>query len=208
MWQKVLNTAKQALYLGGIEAECGYPAEKYRDITEPVCRVNMKGADLQTGIYTVLVQIQSPVSLGAEGCEAVAHQAAQSMMLDASQCHIGTCNFDGRTGLFYVEIAAAYETYRPAVSINGTAVKFARSFTVWKSNESGQWEFELLEYIPTGRREQAFPQESFSITYTRNGWTEQYSGCQWSLWKQEEQTGGTLRTWKGTAGNRSMTEIT
>ena len=94
-----------------------------------VCRVNMKEADLQTGIYTVLVQIQSPVSLGAEGCERIAHQAAKSMMLDARECHIGSCNFDGRTGLFFVEISARYETFRPALSLN-ERVRKQLSFSV------------------------------------------------------------------------------
>ena len=204
MWQTVLNNAKQALYLGGIEAECGYPPEKYKDITEPVCRVNMKEADLQTGIYTVLVQIQSPVSLGAEGCERIAHQAAKSMMLDARECHIGSCNFDGRTGLFFVEISARYETFRPALSLNETVLKFARSFVGRKTAEGGQWEFEILEYIPTGRVEQTFPESNFTVVYTRNSVTERYTGCQWTEWKQEEQTGGILRTWKGTAGSRSV----
>ena len=209
MWQTVLNNARQALYLGGIEAECGYPPEKYKDITEPVCRLNMKEADLRTGQYTVLVQIQSPVSLGAEGCEAVAHQAAKSMMLDAAECHVGSCGFDGRTGLFFVEISAVYETYRPELALNDTVMKFARSFTSRRTSESGQWEnvpweFEILEYIPTGRVDQNIPLANFTVTYTRNGITEQYTGCQWTDWKQEEQTGGTLHTWKGTAAARSV----
>ena len=204
MWQTVLNNVKQALYLGGIEAECGYPAERYRDITEPVCRVNMKGADLHTGTYTVLVQIQSPVSLGAAGCEEIAHQAAKSMMLDARECQIGSCNFDGRTGLFFVEITGVYETYRPQVTINDTALKFARSFVSQWTGENGKWEFEIREYVPTGRVDQSFPTANFTVVYTHNGVTEQYTGCGWDDWKQEEQAGGTLRTWKGTAAGRSI----
>lgn len=211
MWQTVLSNAKQALYMNNIEAESGYPAEKYRDITEPVCRVNLKSADMLTGKYTLLVQIQSPVSLGAEGCERMAHDAAKALMPEASECHIGVCDFDGRTGLFFVEITAVYETHKPTVMLNDITLKFVRSFTSWRgeNSQAGSWaevprEFEIVEFVPAGRTEQAFPEENFTVFYTRNGRMEQYNGCRWTYWKQEEQLGGILRTWRGTAEGASV----
>ena len=215
MWQTVLALAKQALHMDNIQAESGYPSEKYQDITEPVCRVNLKAVEMFSGKYTVAVQVVSPATLGAEGCEQMAHRAAKELMNDANECQIGPCSFDGRTGLFSMEITAIYETDAPKIQLDGTSMKYVRTFTSWREEGDGTvawdqlpWEFELVEQIPWGEVEQTLPEGTFTLIHTGNGIRETFHNCVWTYRKREIEPGGFRQIWRGRAPSREVTATT
>ena len=209
MDQVILENAVQALRTAGFDTERGFFGAGIQRITGPVCAVNLQSAALFSGSCTVTVRVLSPAELGAEDCEDAALQAAQALRGDASACHVGRCSFDGRTGLFSVEITAVFLTDLPSVTLGTTAMKYVRSFTSWRTGENDgvnwsaePWEFQIEEYIPLGCEEQEFPEENFTVSYTRDGKTEGYLESSWTYRKRQQDAGGLRQIWRGTAVSR------
>lgn len=187
MGQLILSNAVQALNDGGIPAERGYPAGKLRIISEPVCAVSLQSADVRTKKVTLLATVLCPAELGAPLCEETALEAGELLATQGGKCSVGACRFDGRTGLFYVEVTAEFALETPKITIGETKLTHVLAFTSWRTLDeevtdwlNTKWNFRLEEYFPLGDSEDANPVDSFMLTHTSENGTETYSGCTWT----------------------------
>ncbi len=219
-----INRGMTALQQAGIRTQRGFPAEKLPCLTGPVAAVSLGQA--QEGAVTVAVRIYGPAKLGGQSCENMAFLAAEALASSGAKCQIGSCEFDGKTGLFCLPIQASFAwpifAADAAVQINGETVsnlvrvstKF-RSVRVkttdWDGNSTvtieKYWRVELEDILPAGSISQT-AEDDFSLVITRSNGTEQYEGCRWESVSTEPMDSGLRRVRVALTGNQPVTAVT
>lgn len=104
----------QTLQEVGIRAQRGFPSGKMPYLTEPVAGVSV--GEVKDGAVTAVVRIYAPASRGAVACEDTAALAMQSLSLLQAQCSMGSCEFDGKSGLFCLPLRATFVQMDPTPS--------------------------------------------------------------------------------------------
>lgn len=203
----------------GVPAERATPGEKITAITQPVAAVSRKGADLEDNSETVLITMLCPSVMGAKGCEESAMEVANVLAAEGISCTVGECQFDGRTGLFCVEVTARLEEEavveedpRVEIALEDTQLACAVSFTAWRTVDENTpdladavWNFQLEEFVPLGSSEETDPEEPFDLVLTSGSVQETYGQCVWIYEKRVSEGSGTRKLRTGIAGSRTVT---
>lgn len=184
-----LGDVVQALADAGIPTERAFPARKLAMITEPVAAVSLKQAQMRGQTLTVQVRILSPAELGAATCEETALAAGETLTELGGDCTVEECRFDGRTGMFSVDITAQFLTEIPKVKLNGTLLQYVEAFTCWRTVDEdagvteldqAKWYFRLEEFFPAGVDEEEEPEEPFELMHISAIGSETYCSCKWT----------------------------
>lgn len=208
MGQLILSNVVQALNDAGIPAERGYPSRKMAVLTEPVAAVNLQQAAIRGQTLTALVTILSPVELGAAVCEETALEAGDILTEQGGSCTVAECRFDGRTGLFSVEISAQFQTAFPKVKLGNLLLQHVEAFTCWRTVDEdagitelnkAPWSFRLEEFFPVGASEEEAPEEPFFLMHISDNGTESYHNCRWTYLRRVWSATGIRQIRLGTA---------
>lgn len=207
----------EALESVNIPAQRGYPSGLMPSLTEPVATVSIQKAE--SNEMTAVVQIYSQVSQGGTTCEDLALKAAKALRALGAQCRVGGCSFSGKGGLFSLplqvtfckeEVPVASSVTQPKVTIDGIVVSgvadVATAFTSTpvksKDTTTGaigmvagekRWTVTVEDLVAPSQSPQEEVTDGFTVTITRSGEKETYSGCCWDKITTEVTEKGTRR---------------
>lgn len=207
----------EALESVDIPAQRGYPSGLMPSLTEPVATVSIQKAE--SNAMTAAVQIYSPVSQGGIACENLALQAAEALRTIGATCVVGSCSFSGKGGLFGLPLQVTFTkeqavvpstVTQPKVDIDGivvaNVVDVATAFTstAVKSKDTAtgeigmvagekRWTVTIEDLVAPSRSPQEEVKDGFTVTITRSGGKETYSGCCWDKITTEVTEKGTRR---------------
>lgn len=211
MGKLILEQAVQALRDGGIPAARAMPAEKAPDISEPVAAVSLQAMDLRSKKVTVLVTVLTPAALGAAACEEAALSAGQILAELGGKCSMEACRFDGRTGLFMMEITAQFNSEVPKVTINGVELGHVLAFTSWRTLDetvtdwdNTKWNFRLEEYFPMGDDVEADPAGKFTLMHICENGSESYIDSTWTYQRKVWDASGVRQIRLGVANSMDV----
>lgn len=208
MGKPILNDVVQALCDAGIPTQRAMPAGKMGTISQTVATVHLLSADIRNKTVTVLTTVLSPAQLGAAACEEAALDAGEVLNQLGGKCSVGSCTFDGRTGLFSVEITAMFQAQTPRIVIGEQLLTHVVAFTSWRSLDeevtdwyNAKWNFRLEEYFPMGEEEDANPTGTFLLTHVCELGTENYIDSTWTYQRRVWDASGIRQIRLGVAGN-------
>lgn len=207
----------EALESVDIPAQRGYPSGAMPNLTEPVATVSIQRAELDE--MTAAVQIYSPVSRGGITCENLALQAATAIRAIGATCVVGSCSFSSRDGLLSLPLQVTFAKEQtvvspfitqPKVAIDGivvaNVVNVATAFTGTpvksKDATTGEvgmvvgekrWTVTVEDLVAPSRSPQEEVKDGFTVTISRSGEKETYSGCCWDKVTTEVAEKGTRR---------------
>lgn len=206
-----------ALKSSGITAQRGYASGIVPSLTEPLATVSIKKTDADS--LTLSVTIYTPVSKGGTVCENMALVAAEALREIGAECELGSCSYGGKGGLFSIPVlvkyteektAAAVTVAQPTVVIDGTTVSdvvnvstgFSSSVVRSKDAETEQtgmvaaerrWRVTVEDLVRSSLSPQQTVVDNFTVTVSRSGETETYTGCCWEKITTEVTAAGTRR---------------
>lgn len=170
-----------------LSAQRGYPVGQQRIITEPVCAVSLQSADIRSKEYRVLVQVLSPAELGGPLCEETALEVGEVLKDMGGKSTVGAIRFDGRAGVFCVDVLGDFLEERPRVFQNETELTHVVAFNSWRGLDEevtdwkdAKWHFRLEEYYPIGENEESTPQGTFTLAHYCESGSETYINCTWT----------------------------
>lgn len=197
MGELVLDVVMQVLDGEGFPVERGYSQERVKNITEPVCAVNLESTNLDSMEVTVLVQVISPAELGAQACQQMAQEAGMALRDQGYGCTISACSFDGRTGTFVAKIHVTSKVREPHISVDGIFIPFACAFKCWRiidenasSWTNARWYFRVEQLIPIDLKDTELNEGTFTLIHSSAGDIETFEGATWT---------SRTRTWEPTA---------
>ena len=220
MGQSVIEYVVQLLNDGGIRAAAALPPGNLIRVTEPVAAVSLAGADTEKSSVTVLVEIVGPERLGGGVCQLKALSACGVLAAAGMSCQQGSCEFLNKGNLFCVPVTAvcygenSSDGWVPArkltVQLGQVALGNVVSFSAEQMSDEEHsldrvhWEFAVEEFFPWGTEESSDPTESFVLTVSIGGKSEQYQGCE-ITWRQRiaEETG--IRQSRGGTATKRIT---
>jgi hypothetical protein len=187
MGRLILSRVVQGLLDAQIPAQRGYPTGMRRIITEPVCAVNLHSADVRSKQIRVLVQVLSPAELGGPLCEEMALQTGEVLKALGGTASVGALEFDGRAGLFRIEVLGEFLEEKPKVFQGETELTHVVAFSSWRTLDDevtnwadAKWNFKLEEYYPIGDNEESNPYGEFRLVHVCESGSETYTGCTWT----------------------------
>lgn len=206
MGKLILENAVQALTEGGIPARRAMPSGTLPQITETVAAVALKAMDTRNQKVTVLATLLTPAELGSSVCEETAMEAAQILSELGGECTLGGCGFDGRNGLFTLEVTAKFNSAVPKVWIDDAEMKHVLAFTSWRTLDEEvttwsktKWNFRLEEYFPMGDEEDASPAGEFTLVHVSEIGTESYINSTWTYQRRIWDASGVRQVRLGVA---------
>lgn len=206
MGRMILSQVVQGLQDAGILAQRGYPAGLRRIITEPVCAVNLRSADVRSMKVRVAVQVLSPAELGGPVCEEMALAAGDVLNGLGGISTVGGLEFDNRAGLYRVEVLGEFLEKRPKVYQGDTELTHVVAFSSWRTLDDevtdwadAKWNFKLEEYYPVGDNEESNPYGEFNLTYVCESGSESYIGCTWTYQRRVWDASGVRQILMGEA---------
>lgn len=206
MGKLILDKATTALRDAGFPVERGLPAEAIPAITEPVCAVNLKQANLREQTATVLVTVLSPMELGAVVCEEAALDAAQILSELGGKCTVDACTSLGKVDMFCAEITGRFFTSIPKVVLNEQLLQSVTAFTCWRTVDEeitdlnhAPWCFRLEEFFPLGVEEEPEPEESFLLLHISEQGSKTFTNCTWTYQRRVWSADGTRQIRLGQA---------
>lgn len=220
MGQSVIEYVVQLLHDGGIRAAAALPPGNLLRVTEPVAAVSLAGADTEKSSVTVLVEIVGPERLGGGVCQLKALDVCRILAAAGGSCQQGNCSFLNKGNLFCVPVTAvcygenSSDGWVPAqkltVQLGQVALGNVVSFSAEQMSDEEHsldrvhWEFAVEEFFPWGTEESSDPTESFVLTVSIGGKSEQYQGCE-ITWRQRiaEETG--IRQSRGGTATKRIT---
>ena len=210
------------LSTGGIRASAAWPGQKMPHLTAPAAAVCLEKADDAREQTTILVTVYSPGDQGGSACETAAVAAMGALQKTGAVCLLEGCRYDGQLHLFSMELHAVYgglvteEAKFPAsVKLGLAPLPYVTGFKSWHLTDdpaetplsASLCYFRLEELIPTGGVEQNTPQEPFTITVTRGGTIETFTGCYLTTDVREDKQNGVSRVRSGTAQEKTFVSI-
>ena len=202
----ILSRVVDGLCEKGIPAQRGYPVGRQRIITEPVCAVSLASAQSRSKEVRVRVQVLSPAELGGPACEETALEVGEILEQMDGKSTVGGIEFDGRAGVFSVEILADFFEERPKVFQNDTELTHAVAFTSWRMLDDevtdwidAKWNFRLEEYYPLDHDEELNPHGTFTLVHISEKGSETYLECTWTCQKREWDACGVRQIMLGQA---------
>lgn len=221
-----------ALKNAGIAARRGYASGIVPSLTEPLATVSVRKADATA--MTLSVMIYAPVSQGGVVCENLALAAAETLRSIGGACELGSCSYSGKDGLFSIPILVKYSEVeevvsvtaeQPTVVIDGTTVSdvvnvstgFHSSVVKSKDAQTEQtgmvaaerrWTVTVEDLVRSSLSPQQTVVDNFTVTVSRSGETETYTGCCWEKITTEVTAAGTRRVRVAITCNEPTVSVT
>lgn len=220
----IVTQVIEALKNAGIRADEAYPGGRIPALTGAVAAVRLGRIDRSVRTTAVQVVIMSPASGGGGLCEETAILALQTLQAMDGTCIKEVCRFDEMADVFYIEIEAEFFgtaiengwSAGPGYSVRIGAQTMDRtvSFAAERSRDEemasiseAKWHFTLEELLPPGTSEPSDPAEPFTVTVSRSGGEESFTGCKWTSVKREETIRGVTQIRRGIAEARNVMGI-
>ena len=173
------------------------PGTRMPELQGAVAAVGLAALDQEKQTASVSVRILAPARLGGESCEDLAVTACGILQGLGGVCRLEPVRQLDKTAFLQAEITAVFSgsetaegwAAKPAFTVNAgsTALGSVTAFTAWREQEEtdgvvtevadAQWHFALEELFALDAAEEDAPSEPFSVTVSREGRTEVYSGC-------------------------------
>lgn len=220
-----LNQVKQTLQEAGVRVESGYPAHKAVHLTQSVAAVNLKAMEGDS-VTEVLVTILTPRMMGLEQCQSQSAQTVQILTTTQSCWSFDGWRYEEGIDCWAVEIRGVpvqvEETESYTVLLGEKEVPFVADFLARQVQDRrlirphGQgdpagvipgkqgWELELTQMIPAGQPEPEEEKEPFTLTVSRSGHEQVYSGCRWTEYCSRQMPEGTQIVRKALALSREV----
>lgn len=225
MGSLIAQHAVQVLDNAGIRAKAAWPGQKIPHLKGPAAAVCLEKEDCAKDETTILVTVYSPGDLGGSACEDAALQAMEALQAIGAECLLEGCRYDGHLHLFSMDLHAVYaegqvpeeeeESLPITVKLGLAPLTNLSGFKSWHLTDDPKVTalsdslcyFRIEELIPTGETEQNTPTEPFTITVTRGGTTETFTGCYLTSDIREDQVEGVNRVRSGTAEKKTYVSI-
>lgn len=209
---------------GGIRAAEAYPGKRIPALTGAVAAVRLGKVDRAIRMTHLEVVVMSPASLGGSACETTALKAVGILQNMGGTCVKAVCKFDEMADVFYINIdveffGTALENSWSAgpgfsIRIGAQAMNYVTSFQIQRETDkditaitNAKWRFTLEELLPPGTSEPSDPAEPFTMSVSRNGGDETFSGCTWTSVKREDTIKGVSQVRVGIADKRTVLGI-
>ena len=139
-------------------------------------------------------------------------------------CVKAVCKFDEMADVFYINIdveffGTALENSWSAgpgfsIKIGAQAMNYVTSFQIQRETDkditaitNAKWRFTLEELLPPGTSEPSDSSEPFTMSVSRNGGDETFTGCTWTSVKREDTIKGVSQVRVGIADKRTVLGI-
>ena len=212
------------LTAGGIRAAEAYPGKRIPALTSAVAAVRLGRMDRSVRTTQLEVVVMSPSSAGGSACEATALKAVGLLQDMGGTCVKAVCKFDEMADVFYINIDVEFfGTALPdswsagpgyAIKIGAQALNHVTSFRTQRETDkevtaiaNAKWHFTLEELLPPGTSEPSDPAEPFTLSVSRSGGDETFTGCTWTSVKREDTIKGVSQVREGVAENRTVLGI-
>ncbi len=221
MGKTIVERVIAALQEAKIRAGEAYPGGRIPALTGTVATVRLGKVDRSVRTTAVEVTVMGPASAGGGLCEAAALRAVEALQRMDGTCVKDVCRFDEMANVFYIEIrveffGTAMEKSWSAgpgfsIRINNQPMVHVTRFSAQRKIDdqvtsigSARWEFTLEELLAPGTSEPADPAEPFTLTVSRSGGEEVFTGCTWISAKREDTIRGVSQIRVGTAAARNV----
>jgi hypothetical protein len=215
-----------------IRAIQGYPGREMPQLQQPAVAVNMKLYDTAGRLLTVVAEIRSPAEKHGWACEDLATSVAQILAVQGAACRQGKCQYDSKTGQFYVQVEATW--HEPAlveemvaslpfrVYLNGNRLEYAVGFTAEQTMELEKvgaigeaqaahllardtgWVITLEELFPKHAVGTADMEQPAQLQILRSDGAEMYLGCIWTKLQRKETMDGVKQVRTGWTETREV----
>ena len=220
----IVSEVISKLTSGGIRAAEAYPGKRIPALTDAVAAVRLGKVDRSVRMTHLEVVVMSPASLGGSACETTALRAVGILQDMGGTCVKAVCKFDEMADVFYINIdveffgTALADRWSAgpgyAIKIGAQAMNYVTSFQIQRETDkdvaaiaNAKWRFTLVELLPPGTSEPSDPSEPFTISVSRNGGDETFTGCTWTSVKREDTIKGVSQVRVGIADKRNVLGI-
>lgn len=220
----IVSEVIDKLTAGGIRAAEAYPGKRIPALTGAVAAVRLGKVDRAVRTTHLEVVIMSPATSGGSACETTALKAVGILQNMGGTCVKAVCKFDEMADVFYINIDVEFfGTALPdswsagpgyAVKIGAQAMNYVTSFRIQRAVDkevtaiaNAKWEFTMEELLPPGTSEPSDPSEPFTISVSRSGGDETFTGCTWISVKREDTIKGVSQVRVGVADKRTVLGI-
>ena len=199
----------EALQAAGIRAQRGHPSDMAHALSGPVAAVTVEHSDQKQ--IRLAVTVYGPACQGGRVCEELAQTVADVLRAKRGRCQVGSCSFDGESGLFVVKVTAVWlESLHNTVQIDNATLAYATDFSAVQTrqvqqvtdpetgeksvvNEEVIWTVAIQEMLPFREVMEVDHKEAFTLRVMHENCTEIYPGCYWLSITLEEGDGGLIR---------------
>ena len=143
------------------------------------------------------VQVLSPAELGGPVCEEMALEVGEILKELGGISTVGALEFDGRGGLFLVEVLGDFLEEKPKIFQNERELTHVVAFSSWRTLDDevtnwadAKWNFKLEEYYPIGDNEESNPYGEFTLMHVCESGSETYIGCTWTYQRRVWEASG------------------
>ena len=220
----IVSEVIRELTTGGIRAAEAYPGKRIPALTGAVAAVRLGKVDRSVRTTHLEVVVMSPAASGGSACEITALKAVEILQDMGGTCMKAVCKFDEMADVFYINIDVEFfGTALPdswsagpgyAVKIGAQAMNYVTSFLAQRETDkevtaiaNAKWRFTMEELLPPGTSEPADPSEPFTMSVSRSGGDETFTGCTWISVKREDTIKGVSQVRVGIADKRSVLGI-
>ena len=220
----IVSEVISKLTAGGIRAAEAYPGKRIPALTGAVAAVRLGKVDRSVRTTHLEVVVMSPALAGGSACEMTALKAVDILQDMGGTCVKAVCKFDEMADVFYINIDVEFfGTALPdswsagpgyAVKIGAQAMNYVTRFQTQRETDkevtaitNAKWRFTMEELLPPGTSEPADPAEPFTMSVSRSGGDETFTGCTWISVKREDTIKGVSQVRVGIADQRSVLGI-
>ena len=207
-----INLAIEALNAAGFRAERGYPGGKMPEPASPVVAVSL-GEQTREEV-TILARVYCGKEQCGAACEDTALGVAAVLKTMGANCVVGSCEFQGKLGLYCVEVTAVWPQIPPVrVLVGNVELPYVTAVTArqsWEtlSSEDGittvtkkGWSVSVEEMLPPASFLMEKDALVFTVTLIHEAGTETYESCYWDSVTSQVGVDGVFRkreawTWK------------
>ena len=220
----IVSEVISKLTTGGIRAAEAYPGKRIPALTGAVAAVRLGKVDRSVRTTHLEVVVMSPAASGGSACETTALKAVGILQNMGGTCVKAMCKFDEMADVFYINIDVEFfGTALPnswsagpgyAVKIGTQPMNYVIRFQSQRETDkdvtaiaNAKWRFTVEELLPPGTSEPPDPSEPFSVSVSRSGGDESFTGCTWISVKREDTIKGVSQVRVGIADKRTVLGI-
>lgn len=186
-----------ALQVAGFWTARGNVCEPMPEPSGPVAAVYPKTLTAQESV--VAVEVFTTAAQGGIVCEDAAMDVLELLTAQGAVCKMGSCSFNGRTGLFSVTVTAQFaETLPFDVLIDEQRLPYVTKIEISRRTELSRvtigttgvtttvatdhgWQITLTEHLPADTPPEKQGEDPFSLSVQHPGGVEQYAQCCWEM---------------------------
>ncbi len=207
MGNQLIVEVIDALQSMGVRTERGFPGKGMPYPDTPVVAVNLHEQTEKT--LTLSVMIYCTAAFGGTACEDLGMDIAVILQAMEGKCTVGSCSFDGKSGLFTLRVLAAWDIAAEpeaafTVQIGDEILPYvtavsARQDMRWSlisgevCDDDNGWFITVTELLPQYVRPETDSTGTFTIMISRRGGSESYPNCRWGEIYHEPTAGGAIR---------------